>query len=336
MIALTKRNLMLFARNRSNMLFSLLGALIAFVLYVVFLKQTLEGNWTDALTTGNATAGTAAARGSAAASTASAPTPITVSDLLDPWLMGGILSITAITTPLTGMGQLVYDRENGLTDDFRLACRSPWRIQASYLVSSAIIGFVMQLIVLAVTGAYFTVVDQVTLPWRNAVTDAKLLALIALAAIFGSALAFALTVSVSTQRANSSLNTIIGTVAGFLSGVYVPLGTVPSGAQQAMKLWPGAYAASLFRRLLLDNTISDAFSQVPASVTQSFRRDMGIGYEIGGSLTTPTQDLVLLAGITAIAVSVVLLVRWGARQMSRTNQRRGRGEHYLQGESRAC
>lgn len=332
MIALTKRNLLLFTRNRTNMLFSLLGALIAFVLYIVFLKQTLEGNWTNAMNAGNAAVSAAAAHGSAAASTA---TPVTVSDLLDPWLIGGILSITAITTPLTGMSQMVYDRENGLTDDFRLACRSPWRIQASYLASSAIIGFVMQLIVLAVTGAYFTVVDHVTLPWRNAATDAKLLGLIALAAIFGAALAFALTVSVSTQRANSSLGTVIGTAAGFLSGVYVPLGAVPAGAQHVMKLWPGAYSASLFRRLLLGDTISDAFSAVPASVAQNFRKDMGIGYEIGGSLTTPAQDLALLAGITVIIVLAVLLVRLGARQLSATNQRRGRGEHYLQGESRA-
>ena len=193
----------------------------------------------------------------------------------------------------------------------------------------------MQLIVLAVTGAYFTVVDHVTLPWRNPATDAKLLGLIALAAIFGAALAFALTVSISTQRANSSLGTVIGTAAGFLSGVYVPLGAVPAGAQHVMKLWPGAYSASLFRRLLLGDTISDAFSAVPASVAQNFRKDMGIGYEIGGSLTTPAQDLALLACITVIIVLAVLLVRLGARQLSTTNQRRGRGEHYLQGESGA-
>lgn len=331
MIALTTRNLLMFIRNRSNVLFSLLGALIAFLLYIVFLKQTLEGSWTDALQAGNAVA--ALARGPAGTSAVTAADPVTVSDLLDPWLMGGILSITAITTALAGMGQLVYDRENGLIDDFRLACRSTWRIQASYLAGSAIISVVMQLIVLVVTGTYFSVVDHVTLPWRDVAADVQLAGIMLCSAVFGAALAFALTVSITTQRANSGLNTVVGTAAGFLSGVYVPIGAVPAGAQHVMKLWPGAYSAALFRRLLLGDAVSRAFSRAPASAAERFREDMGIGYGIGGVLTTPVQELALLAGITVIIVSAILLVRWVSRHVPMANQGRRRSEHYLQSES---
>lgn len=39
MLAMVKRNMMLYFRNRSGVIFSLLGALISFVLYLVFLKK---------------------------------------------------------------------------------------------------------------------------------------------------------------------------------------------------------------------------------------------------------------------------------------------------------
>lgn len=39
MIALTKRNLLLYFRNRPGVFFSLLAAMISFLLYIVFLKK---------------------------------------------------------------------------------------------------------------------------------------------------------------------------------------------------------------------------------------------------------------------------------------------------------
>ena len=42
MTALVFRHLKLYFRNKSNVFFSILGALIAFVLYLVFLQKNLE------------------------------------------------------------------------------------------------------------------------------------------------------------------------------------------------------------------------------------------------------------------------------------------------------
>ncbi|MEI5839980.1 hypothetical protein [Lacticaseibacillus rhamnosus] len=42
MCAFVKRNLLLFFRNRAGVFFSVLGALIAFLLYLVFLKKSMS------------------------------------------------------------------------------------------------------------------------------------------------------------------------------------------------------------------------------------------------------------------------------------------------------
>ena len=39
MLALLKRNFLLYFRNRSGVFFSLLGALISFILYIIFLQK---------------------------------------------------------------------------------------------------------------------------------------------------------------------------------------------------------------------------------------------------------------------------------------------------------
>ena len=69
MLALIKRNFLLYFRNRSGVILSLFGAIIPFVLYIVFLKSNSGGY---------------------------------SSQLMDLWLIGGVLAVTALTTTLAG------------------------------------------------------------------------------------------------------------------------------------------------------------------------------------------------------------------------------------------
>lgn len=48
MLAMIRRNLLLYFRDRAGVFFSLLGALISFVLYLVFLKQSILTEWSAA------------------------------------------------------------------------------------------------------------------------------------------------------------------------------------------------------------------------------------------------------------------------------------------------
>lgn len=290
MIALTYRNLLLFVRNRATAVFSVLGALIALVLYVVFLKSTITGNWSGAGPLGSHTQ--------------------TLNNLLDPWLMGGMLSITGITTTLAGLSTMVRDKENGLDKDFLITCRSQHDITAAYLLSSAIIGFIVQIIVLLATGAFFVISDGITLPWDDMPAVLALLAVMVLNAVVGAILAYAFVSPIRRQSAASGLNTIVGTGAGFLAGVYIPIGTLPAVAQRVMKLWPGAYTSSLFRRILMNQNMDDAFTGPAASSKATFVKDLGIGYSIHGTTTTWLQEAVLFVATTCAIASVIFLVRW--------------------------
>lgn len=75
------------------------------------------------------------------------------------WL-GGILAITGITTVFAVMGQLVSDRSNNVTWDFRMTAMSPLRISLSYFLRTALVSFIMQVVVFAITVMYFNLQDK--------------------------------------------------------------------------------------------------------------------------------------------------------------------------------
>ena len=72
MLALLKRNFILYFRNRSGVFFSLLGALISFLLYIIFLQKNLTDAWSQLPDNTN---------------------------LLNNWLMGGTLACLLYTSP---------------------------------------------------------------------------------------------------------------------------------------------------------------------------------------------------------------------------------------------
>ena len=90
MLMLIKRNFLLYFRNHSGVVLSLFGAIIPFVLYLVFLKNNMKGSWSDS---------------SHAA------------ELLDFWLISGTLAVTALTTTLSAFSQQTEDRERKVTAD---------------------------------------------------------------------------------------------------------------------------------------------------------------------------------------------------------------------------
>ena len=210
MTALVFRHLKLYFRNKSNVFFSILGALIAFVLYLVFLQKNLETSWKQ------------------------------IPDsqlLLDLWVMGGVLAVTGITTAWTGAAKIVVDKERQVWDDFILTDLSPFKIQLSYLLSASLIALVMQAFLFAVMAAYFSWQDGLTIPLA---LYPQLLLVAVISAVSAALLSVIIVQFLSSTEAEGRLGTIIGTASGFLVGVYVPIGVLPTMAQNVIKFVPGA------------------------------------------------------------------------------------------------
>lgn len=274
MFALVKRNIKIYFSNIPGVIMSCFGALIAFFIYIGFLQKNLESSWQHVT---NET------------------------QLLDLWMMAGIVAIAGITTSFQALGQLVKDRETRTADDMRLTDLSLSKQNLAYVLSSSIVSFLMQIITFVVMDVYFTIVDRINISLEN-----SLLALIfmALGAIGATLLNEIIVLFIHSSTTFSRLSAVIGAIAGFAVATYMPYGTLSSTAQNLVKLVPSSYEASALRSLFL-NKISEG--QMPASVRSTMVNYLGIHFKINGYQLTRADTGYVMIGMILILSLVIIL-----------------------------
>ena len=272
MLALLKRNFTLYFRNRSGVFFSLLGALISFLLYIIFLQKNLTDAWSQL--------------------------PDKTS-LLNNWLMGGTLAVTGITTSFTALTQMVQDREHQVDQDLFLTDLGSWGLQASYLISSIVISFVMQLFMFVVMSLYFQ-----ESPVLSHLAEVALIML--LSSVLSSLVNAILIHRFQSVDSLGKLATIVGTASGFLVGTYVPLGVLPNFAQLLMKCTPATYIASLYRQVLMKEQLADTFIGNSDLLTE-FQEKMGIELK-WQELLTKEKTYRIVVSISLVAILLWLLL----------------------------
>lgn len=272
MLALLKRNFTLYFRNRSGVFFSLLGALISFLLYIIFLQKNLTDAWSQL--------------------------PDKTS-LLNNWLMGGTLAVTGITTSFTALTQMVQDREHQVDQDLFLTDLGSWGLQASYLISSIVISFVMQLFMFVVMSLYFQ-----ESPVLSHLAEVALIML--LSSVLSSLVNAILIHRFQSVDSLGKLATIVGTASGFLVGTYVPLGVLPNFAQLLMKCTPATYIASLYRQVLMKEQLADTFIG-NSDLLIEFQEKMGIELK-WQELLTKEKTYLIVVSISLVAILLWLLL----------------------------
>ena len=271
MLSLLKRNFILYFRNRSGVFFSLLGALISFLLYIIFLQKNLTDAWSQLPDNTN---------------------------LLNNWLMGGTLAVTGITTSFTALTQMVQDRENQVDQDLFLTDLGIWGLQVSYLISSIAISFVMQVFMFAVMGLYFK-----ESPVISHLPEIALIML--LSSLLSSLINILLIYRFQSVDSLGKLATIVGTASGFLVGTYVPIGVLPDFAQIIMKCTPATYIASLYRQILMKEPLETVFTG-NSRLLKEFQEKMGIQIN-WQELLTKEETYFIVVIISLVAILLWLL-----------------------------
>lgn len=274
----TKRNLKLFFRDRSAVFFSLMAILIIIVLYAAFLGDV----WLPDSMQGLKGADT----------------------LMDSWLVSGLLAVASVTTTMGAFGVMIDDRVKKIDRDF---CASPFpksRLTAGYLGSAFLVGTIMSVITFAAAELYIVLRGG---DWLAPVPCLKILLLIFLSAIANTAVVCFIVSFFKSQHAFSTASTIIGTAIGFLSGIYLPIGSLPSSVQTVIKLFPVSYSASLFRKILMEAPMKLSFDGIPAQFPDSFREYMGVTYQFGGHELSPLVSIMILAGTAIVFYGLSVL-----------------------------
>lgn len=278
---LIKRNLLNYIYDPSAVFFSFLSVLILVAVYILFLG-TLQVNYL------HATVGDIAG----------------IRWLVNSWLLAGLLTVTSFTVPLSISSHMVVDIEKKVFDDFLVAPIRRSSIVLGYAVSAFIIGVVMTSltyvvgqIVLVLTGG----------EWLDAASTVRVGLFILLSNAVFSSISFLMISFIRSTASVNAVNTIVGTLLGFLAGIYVPFSAFSDTVAHVLKLNPAAQVVVLFRDALMHGPMNVVFAGAPAEIQANYVRVYGLSLEIFEIVWPGAWIVVYVLGFSALMMILSVL-----------------------------
>ncbi len=285
LVILVARNIKLYLRDRLSVFFSFLSALIIIMLYALFLRN----NMVNSIAQEGGTAKFA-------------------SWLVDSWLMAGIIVVNSITVSLGVLGLMITDKTGNRLRSFLIAPVSRGTIVSGYLVAAWIIGSVLTIFTFIVGEAYIKLNGGELLSMLGML---QVLGLIILNVFSSTSIIFCAVALMKTEGAFQTFSTIMGTVLGFVTGIYVPIGVLSESIQSFTKLIPATYGVALTRQVFMQEPISQMFAGAPQSAITGFEKFFGSRVFWGDYQCSPLLMvmILLLSGIGFMGLSVVIVTR---------------------------
>jgi multidrug/hemolysin transport system permease protein len=257
-LAMVKRNLLLYFRDKASVFFSMLGVLLIILMYVLFLGRMIEGY---------AGGFSSDAR-----------------FFTDSWVMAGVIASATMTTCLAGFGIMVEDRAKKISMDFDSAPIKRSTIVLSYVLASVVIGLMMTLLTLLLGEIYIVAYGGSLL---SPLALLQVLGVVILSVAASSAFIFFLVATMKSQNAFGTLSSVIGTLIGFLTGTYVPIGNLTAIAP-LIKIIPLSHAAAALRQIMIGEVMDVSY------IPEETRLFMGIEFQVGSTILPFWSHLVIL------------------------------------------
>lgn len=283
-LSLAKRNALCYFRDRSSVVFSLMGVLVVIMLYLLFLRNSLLGSY---------------------------PGIPGMDNLMDSWVLSGILGIVAVTTSAGSLQVMMEDKVSGRIDDLLVTPASSSQIAAGYIIGTFLVGLIMSMISFVISLAYLSIMGC-PLSAYGVFTSAILLIPSSLS---GSVIMYSITSFLNSSGAFSGFFTVTSVLIGFLAGIYMPVGSMPSAMNTIGTLIPASHMAALFRHNLGSEALDGVLAGSPPGTMDGFRTDMGYDLFIGDFQFDPIVSIVYVAAVSLLffAIAVLGLRRNGIR-----------------------
>ncbi len=244
-IGLTKRNLLVFFKDRQAVLFSLLTSIIVLVLYLLFLKGTFVDAMNDV---------TGAYPGLSGAVTSG-----DINMLANLILLTGIIGSAMITVPYNCLTTVVRDRETKIDYDILSTPIKRWQIILSYFTAAALSSMILTGIIL--TAGFLLVNSQGDL--HLGVQDVlKAYGAVALGSVSATAFFMIPVLFFKTTGASGAFFGILSAAAGFVIGAYIPISQFSGTVQTVCNLFPASHITIMTRNIFMNGILSHVDSKL--------------------------------------------------------------------------
>jgi multidrug/hemolysin transport system permease protein len=269
MTGIIKRNLLVFFRDRSSVFFSMLAPFIVIGVYVLFLGNAYSDGFGG----------------------------MDVTFMMDRWIMAGLLGVTIISTTMGAFAIMVADRSKNTLKDFYSSPVSRSKLTGGYVISSFIIGFIMTLITFALAEIFIFARGGEVL---GLTAFLKTLGILVLTNLCNTAIIFFVVTLLSSENAFATASSIVGTMVGFLTGIYVPIGSLPDAVQWVIKIFPPSHSVSLLRQVMMEKPLAETLAADTEGKLEGIKEELGIVLKVGSHDIPPMVSVLLLVVCGAV------------------------------------
>ncbi len=280
-LALVKRNIKLFFKDKGMFLTSLITPAILLILYATFLSNVYRDSFTSNLS-----------------ETLDLSKSI-IDGLVGGQLISSILAVSCVTVAFCSNFLMVQDKANGTIKDLMISPVKSAALSMSYYIATLISTLIICFVAMCICLLYVFIVG-----WYMSAADVLLLFLdVFLLVMFGTALSSIINFFLSTQGQISAVGTIISAGYGFICGAYMPISSFGGGLQKVISFLPGTYGTSLIRNHSMQGVLSEMQNQgVPIEVIEEIKDSLDCNLYFFGHRIQVSLMYVI------ISVTIVVLV----------------------------
>ena len=237
-LGLTKRNLLLFFKDKQSIIFSLLTSMIVLALYLLFLKDTFVNAMDSAIN--------------------QFPDLSSLIDKNDKdmfanlILLTGILGSAMITVPYNCLIILVKDRENKVDYDILATPLKRGQIILSYFVSAAFSSVILTGIILAVGLVTICMHGDIYL---GGIDILKAFGVVALGSISATSIFMIIVLFLKSVSASGAFFGLLSAVSGFIIGAYIPISQFSEVIQTICNIFPASQITIVLRNVLINGLL---------------------------------------------------------------------------------
>ena len=254
MLELISRNRKVYTRDRLAFFMSFLSVIILILVYQVFLGQIQIDAIKEGLHSDTASTDTI--------------------QIVSYWLISGLTTIISMTSTLGAFGVMVSDREKKLSEDFKVSPISNFKIELSYAIFAILFGIIMTMFscifAIGMFNGFSSLLDFSTMDYLS------ILGVVSMGTVLAATIILPILVFIRTSSAFTTLSTIVGTFIGFISGVYLSIGSVGETLQQIMTWFPLTQVNALLKQILMKDSINKVFDKAPTSIVTNYKESYGV------------------------------------------------------------
>ena len=292
-LALTKRNCLLFIRSKQVVFSSLLSSIILIALYFLFIGHLYSQGFNEIM-------------GSNLSSEQ-------INAMIYIQMIMGVLVINSVSLSTGMFTFMARDLETQKTNAFMLTKAKAVEITLSYLISALIVSFLLNFLTLIVS---VIIIGASTSIWLGAGAFFAIVGVMIITSIIGCAIMLLITSLVRSSIAIGVISGFLGTILGFLCGIYMPHSNMGKGAVYVGSFLPFTHLTIWLKQIALGNIFNQI--GIPNEIRNSILQDGFSASNIGlCGANIPLWGMILMSvafALLCFAVSIVILIRMFKKQ----------------------